>query len=154
MFLPMWSCTLHLFYFLMSHNYGDKPQVCGSNYIYSSGDLVSDRSCVMLAFLCNLYLIPSWGWIGSILLQLYVEYVFPWVMRDGCEYFRGDAWKVLIIPRLIPLIGLIVGGKSGHQISTAVISTCVQSWSREYGYEWGRPVSNHTISPLSGLPRW
>lgn len=46
------------------------------------------------------------------------------------QIFEGNAWKILIIPHLIPLIGLTVGGNSGHQISAAAVSTYVQSWSQ------------------------
>lgn len=60
------------------------------------------------------------------------------------QIFERRRLESLIIPCLIPLISLTIGGTSGHQISAAAVRTCslFKAGKRDYGYEWAaRPSS-------------
>lgn len=90
--------------------------------------------------ICSIYLFFGWVVCGTLVALSDKRCVLHYNGR--IRIFERRCLESLIIPCLIPLISLTIRGTSGHQISAAAVSTCVQSWHRDYAYEWAaRPSS-------------
>lgn len=114
----------------MSHNHGNKPKCIYSIFAAQWNCSIRPAICDIVDYLCNLSVPP---------LRRDLQYVFGWAVC-GTRVALSDTRCLLHYNGRMRIFGRRY--TSGHQISAAAVSTYVQSWYRDYGYEWAaRPSS-------------